>query len=95
MTPEKNAHTHDPAISFEAAARITELETLRDDVFWFLDNLGPAAPETIADWLSIDRVSVARRCSDLKRDGWIIVHEELGHTNRSGRRADILKAVRT
>jgi CRP-like cAMP-binding protein len=94
MTPERNAHTHDPRSSFEAAASVDPGRNMAR-IMVALRREGPMAPERIAELIGLDRIEVARRCSDLKRDGWITVHEELGHTNRSGRRADILAAVRT
>jgi predicted ArsR family transcriptional regulator len=95
MTPERNAHTHDPRSSFEAAATADRDGIHKARIMACLRRSGPHAVERIADLLLMEKVEVARRCSDLKRDGWIKVHEELGHTNRSGRRADILAAVRT
>jgi predicted ArsR family transcriptional regulator len=96
MTPERNAHTHDPRSSFEAANAVDALIGIhKARIMVVLRAHGPMAPEQIADFMRMERVEVARRCSDLKRDGMICVHEPLGHTNRSGRRADILAAVRT
>ena len=97
MTPERNARTTDPLSSHEAAARVAEFSAaINDRIIATLKAHGPLAAEQIADTIGdLDMVQIGRRTSDLKRDGLIEVAVELGHTNRSGRRADILKAVRT
>jgi predicted ArsR family transcriptional regulator len=95
VTPEKNARTTDPRSSHEAAARVAEFSAaINRRIIATLKAHGPLAAEQIADTIGdLDMVQVGRRTSDLKRDGLIEVHEPLGHTNRSGRKADILAAV--
>jgi predicted transcriptional regulator len=88
---ERNAHTNDPQTSFDAAASMwDQAPKLRALVLSILRHHGPLAAEQIASHARLDLVTVARRCSDLKRDGAITVYAQGGHTNASGRRADIL-----
>jgi predicted ArsR family transcriptional regulator len=91
------ARRTDPASSHEAAASMAEAAPVQDArIVAALRDWGPMAAEQIAAELGdLDMVQVCRRIATLKREGKVEVHEPLGHTNRSGRRADILAAVRT
>jgi predicted ArsR family transcriptional regulator len=89
MTP--NARTTDPQSSQDAVESIAESAgKLVSRIVSVLKKHGPMAPEQIAEIMGLEREQVWKRCSDGKRDGLIYVYDERGHTNRTGRRADIL-----
>jgi hypothetical protein len=95
MTPL--ARTTDPLTSHEAA-EIIETSTIRMMVMETLRFCGPMAPEEITEHLQyrfpwVTDAMVWRRCSDLKNDGKVYVHDAGGYRNRSGRRADVLAAA--
>jgi biotin operon repressor len=92
MTPL--ARTTDPLTSHEAAASIEpSVWIIQGQILLALRSFGPMAPEQIADRVGLPDAQVWKRCSDLKRDGLIVVHEAGGYKNRSGRRADVLAAA--